>query len=122
MNASEIIQMYVGLREEKARLEAAKKEVQAKMDAIEIKLLGAFEKLGVESLRTPFGTAYMSTRSSASVADKEVFMNYVREHDEWALLETRASKTGVEQFKEMHEGELPPGISWSQEVVVNVRQ
>jgi wobble nucleotide-excising tRNase len=121
MNASEIIQKYLGLREEKARLEAAKKEVQAQMDAIEVKLLHAFEKLGVESLRTPFGTAYATTRTSASVADKEVFMEYVREHDEWALLETRASKTGVEQFKEMH-GELPPGVSWSQEVVVNVRQ
>lgn len=122
MNAADVVQMYVELREEKARLEAEKKAVQAKMDVLESKLLQAFDKMGIDSVRTPFGTAYVTTRSSASVADKEIFLNYVKEHQEWALLETRCSKTAVEQFKEMHDNELPPGISWAQEVVVNVRR
>lgn len=122
MNAADVVQMYVALRDEKAALEAQKKEVQAKMDLLEVKLLAAFDKMGIDSVRTPFGTAYVTTRSSASVADKEVFMEYIKEHGEWALLETRCSKTAVEQFKEMHDNNLPPGVSWSQEVVVNVRR
>lgn len=121
MKASEVVQEYVRLRDQKAALEAQKKEVQAKMDAIEIKLMRAFEQMGIESLKTPFGTAYTSTRTSASVADKEVFMEYVKAHEDWGLLEVRASKTAVEQFREMNEV-LPPGVSWSQEIVVNVRK
>ena len=80
MNAAEVVKLYVQLREEKARLEAEKKAIQAKMDLLETKLLVAFDKMGIDSVRTPNGTAYVTTRSSASVADKEVFMNYVKEH------------------------------------------
>lgn len=122
MKISEVVKMYLALRAEKAALDAAKKEVQAKMDKIEGKILETMQKIGVDSLKTEFGTAYSTRRTSSSVADKEVFMNFVREKGEWALLESRASKEAVKHYMEINNGELPPGVSWNEEVVVNFRQ
>lgn len=122
MKISDVVKMYLTLRAEKASLDAAKKEVQAKMDKIEAKLLETMQKMGVDSLKTEAGTAYSTTRTSSSVGDKEVFMNFVREKGEWALLESRASKEAVKVYMEENNGELPPGVNWREEVVVNFRQ
>lgn len=121
MKMSEIVKRYVELRDKRAQLKAESAELKAEMDQIESKLLAAFDKLGVDSAKTPFGTAYTTTNTSAKVADKEVFMNFVRDTEQWELLETRAAKLAVEHYKEIN-GDLPPGISWQQETVVNVRQ
>lgn len=121
MKISDVVEKYVSLRDAKAELRAQMTDLQAQMDAIEIKLLSAFEKVGVDSVKTPFGTAYTTTRSSATVADKESFMRHVKDADNYELLEIRCAKTAVEQYKEMH-GELPPGVNWSETIVVNIRK
>lgn len=121
MKISEVVAQYVALRDQKAQLKKQSTEIQLEMDKIEVKLLAAFEKVGVDSVKTEYGTAYTSTRTSATVVDKEVFMDYVKERGEWALLEVRAAKLAVDQFKEIH-GDIPPGVNWSESVVVNIRK
>lgn len=121
MKISEVVERYIALRDKKAALKAEAAEIQSQMDGIETKLLAAFEKVGVDSVKTPFGTAYSTTRTSATVADKEAFMAHVRACEDWALLEIRAAKLAVDQYKEMH-GDLPPGVNWSETVVVNIRK
>ena len=81
----------------------------------------AFDAAGLDSAKTSAGTAYTSTRTTASVADKDSFMDFVKANSEWHLLETRCSKTAVEQFKEVN-GEVPPGVNWREERVVNIRR
>lgn len=125
MNAKELIEKFIELRDKKARLKAEYDEkatkVQGVMDQIEVKLLEAFSKNGINSLKTESGTAYESVRTSASVADKEAFLDYVKVKDEWALLDVRASKSAVEQFVSAND-ELPPGVNWRTERVVNIRR
>lgn len=125
MKLSEAVELYIKLRDKKAQIKA---EMDAKMAPInenmaklEAKLLEAFTKVGMDSVKTEFGTAYTTTRVTASVADRSVFMDYVKEHDEWDLLEVRASKTAVEQFRTIHD-DIPPGVSIREERVVNVRR
>lgn len=125
MKVSEVVSHYIALRDQKAAIKAeydAKvSKIDKTLDTIEAKLLEVFEQTGMDSVRTANGTAYTTVRTSASVADREVFMNYVKSHDEWPLLEVRASKTGIEQFKEMNQ-DLPPGVNWREERVVNIRR
>lgn len=125
MKISELVDKYIQIRDKKAQL---KKEYEAKVapleeahSKIEAKFLELFEKTGTDSLKTEFGTAYRATRSSVSVADRDAFMTYIRENDEWPLLEVRPSKAAVESFKDSHE-DLPPGINYREEVVVNIRR
>jgi hypothetical protein len=125
MKVSEVVSHYIALRDQKAAIKAeydAKvSKIDKTLDTIEAKLLEVFEQTGMDSVRTANGTAYTTIRTSASVADREIFMNYVKSHDEWPLLEVRASKAGIEQFKEMNQ-DLPPGVNWREERVVNIRR
>lgn len=125
MKLSELVEKYIQLRDKKARMkaefDAQLAPVETLMDKIESKLLETFNSTGMTQIKTGAGTAYESTRTSASVADKEAFLEYVKVKDEWSLLDIRASKIAVEQFVAANE-ELPPGINWRAERVVNVRR
>jgi phage host-nuclease inhibitor protein Gam len=126
MKINEAVEMYIKMRDKKAQMKAEFDEKVAplneKMEKLEVKLLQAFQTLGMDSVKTEFGTAYTTVRTSASVADKDAFMNFVKEQGEWSLLEIRAAKLAVEQFRDANDNELPPGISIREERVVNVRR
>lgn len=125
MKLSDAVALYIKMRDRKAELKAefdAKvAPLNEKMDKLEAKLLEVFNQTGMDSVKTEFGTAYATTRVTASVADKEVFMAHIRANDDWGLLEVRASKTAVEQYRSVHD-DIPPGVSMHAERVVNVRR
>lgn len=125
MKLDELVAKYIELRDKKAEIKAEYEAKVAKIDTvldkIEVKLLQTFDEIGMDSCKTGAGTAYTSTRTTASVADRETFMNFVKSNEEWPLLEVRASKAGVEQYKEAN-GDLPPGINWRAERTVNIRR
>lgn len=125
MKLSDAVSMYIKMRDKKAQMkaefDASVAPLNEKMEKLEAKLLDVFNKTGMDSVKTEFGTAYTTTRVTASVADREIFMTHVKENDDWALLEVRASKGAVEQYRE-NNNDLPPGISMREERVVNVRR
>jgi cell division GTPase FtsZ len=125
MKLSDVVAKYIEYRDMKAALKAEYDLKAAKIDEqlekIEAKLLEVLDQTGGKSFSTPAGTAYISVRSSASVADREAFMEFVKRQEEWPLLEVRASKTGVQQFRDLN-NDLPPGINWREERVVNIRR
>jgi phage host-nuclease inhibitor protein Gam len=125
MKLSEAVSVYIKMRDKKAQMkaefDASVAPLNEKMEKLEAKLLDVFNKTGMDSVKTEFGTAYTTTRVTASVADREIFMTHVKENDDWALLEVRAAKSAVEQYRE-NNNDLPPGISMREERVVNVRR
>jgi hypothetical protein len=125
MKLSDAVSLYIKMRDKKAQMkaefDASVAPLNEKMEKLEAKLLDVFNKTGMDSVKTEFGTAYTTTRVTASVADREIFMNHVKENDDWALLEVRAAKSAIEQYRE-NNNDLPPGISMREERVVNVRR
>ena len=121
----ELVEKYIELRDAKAKITADYKAkaavLDASLDKIEGVLLLQFQEQGMESVRTKNGTAYKSNRASATVADWDNVLSFIQENELWNMLEHRVSKQAVEQFKEAH-GELPPGINWREEIVINVRR
>ena len=126
MKLSDAVSLYIQLRDQKSQMkadfEASVAPLQEKMDKLEAKLLEVFNKTGMDSVKTEFGTAYATVRTSASIADRDSFMDFVKANEEWALLEVRVSKTAVEQYRSANDDELPPGINVREERVVNVRR
>jgi hypothetical protein len=55
------------------------------------------------------------------VADWDYVLDYIQKNELWNMLEKRVSKQAVEQYVEEH-GNLPPGINWREELVVNIRR
>lgn len=126
MKLNEVVEKYIALRDQKAQMrkdfDGRVAPIDSALEQIEVALLKTFDAAGLDSAKTPVGTAYVSTRTSATVADKESFGAFVKASDDnWALADVRAAKANIESYLEEH-GELPPGINWRAERVVNVRR
>lgn len=125
MKLNELTEKYIQVRDRKSKLKAnydgKVAALDAVLDKIEAVLLASFEASGIDSVKTSAGTAYRATRTQASIADWDAFFAFVRENGAWEMLERRCSKAGVEQFKSAND-DLPPGINWREERVVNIRR
>jgi len=90
------------------------------MEAI---ILKTFQDSGIDSARTDAGTAYISTRTSATVGSREELFQWIQEdfEERSIFLENRVSKVAVEQFKAAND-DLPPGVNFRSELVVGVRR
>lgn len=125
MKLSDLVAKYIELRDKKYELkhqyEFKAAKIDEVLDKIEAKLLETFDSAGIDSCKTEAGTAYASSFSTASVADPDAFLQFIVENEEWSLIERRASKTAVEQFI-VANGDVPPGINYRKERVVNIRR
>ena len=125
MKMDELVKTYIQVREKKSQRKAAYdsdiKKYDELQDKIEALLLVKFGDLGIDSIKTEAGTAYSSVRTSASIADWDMFFPFIQEHQAYDLLERRVSKAAVEQYKSAND-DLPPGINYSETRVVNFRR
>lgn len=125
MNFDDVVSRYIQLRDKKAAIKAEYDAKVAKIDEVmgkaEAVLIKYFAETGLESVRTDSGTAYKTTRSSATVGDWDALFSHILSTENYQLLEHRVSKKAVEEFKEVN-ADLPPGVNWREEVVVNIRR
>jgi len=124
MKLDELVGKYILLRERRAKRKAAftnddeaDKTLQEKIEAV---LMIKFQELGINSVNTPLGTAYTAIKTSASVADRDVYFNWVMEDpaERLIFLEARASKNAVVAYRNA-KGEIPPGLNWSESREIN---
>lgn len=125
LTTAQIVDSYIKLRDQKKVIEARQKEeLKPYNDALAMLEARALELLnsnGVESMKTPAGTVYASTRTSATVADRSAFMDYIEENHAFELLDVRANKTAVEEYLAEHH-DLPPGVATKSVVTANFRR
>jgi hypothetical protein len=125
ITADQAVRAYITIRDKVAEIKARQKNELAPYNAALEKLEGVMmtmlSKAGVESLRTSAGTAYVTERTSVTVADKSVFMDYITNNSAFDLLDVRANKTAVEGFLAEHQ-DLPPGLNIRREAAVNFRR
>ena len=125
MTVDEMIHKYVAIRDRKKAIEEQQKATLQPYNEILSKLEGymleAMNTTGLNSMKSPHGTAYRTVRTSAKVIDWVQTLTYIREHNAWDLLEARVSKLAAQEL--IKETKLPiPGVETSSEVVVNVRR
>lgn len=73
------------------------------------------------SIKTDAGTCFISEKATASLADADAFMRFVKEHQAFDLLDRKANVTAVKDYIKEHEGMAPPGVNYSVFQTVNVR-
>jgi hypothetical protein len=125
MKLDDLIEKYVVAREKKSELTAAYKEKVAKIDnvleKIEAVILTQFTQMGTDSVKTPHGTAYKSTKTSYQVADWDATLDFIKANELWHILERRVAKAGVDAYKEEN-GDILPGLNARTEVTINIRR
>lgn len=121
----EVVSRYIKLRDKKAELESAHKKavepINTAMERCEAYLLNTLNGMGVESVKTPFGTAYTKTAVSATVADWPSLLEFIKANDLWPMLKRDVTKSVVQEYRDAH-NDLPPGINWTETRVLNIRR
>lgn len=120
-----VVAKYVETRdliaEKKKAYEAEVADLKVLQEKREAWLKGQLDASGVESMRTHHGTCFIDWKDSATVADRETFLEWVRVQEAWDFLENRVSKTAVKQ--RLDEGlEPPPGVNYVKLKGVKVRR
>jgi hypothetical protein len=125
MNYEMAAEKYLQVRNQIEAMErehkAAKAVLTEKLIMLESWFTAKAGEDGLETVKTPSGTAYWSTHHTATVASREEFFNFCKEHDAWDMVESRASKTGVKSYIEAN-GAPPPGVNFSSTRVFNLRK
>jgi hypothetical protein len=125
MKIDELVGLYVRLRDKKAEIkgeyDAKIAPIDQKLDKIEAKVLEVMQKVGMDAIRTANGTVYSEVRTSSTTADKAAFLDFVREHDLWQLVDMRPLKSGIKEYIDVN-NDLPPGINWREERTVQFRR
>lgn len=125
MSENNLIQRYIELRDKrsarKRTYELADEADRAEQEAIEAELMKIFSATGIQSAQSEVATAYISTRTSATVNDWVAFRDFVIANSAFDLLEYRCNKFAAEKYA-LDNGTPPPGVEISSCNVINVRR
>jgi len=126
MDDVSLLKLFIALRDRRTRrkadYQAEDVDDKDKQDHIEVEFLKRFNERGIDNVSSKgVGTAYKSIRASASVGDWDSLFGFIQEDGAWEMLERRVNKTAVMQYKEEN-GDLPPGVNWSETQVINFRR
>lgn len=123
-----LIEQYVAMRDRLKAVDAEFKEKTAEprqwLEDMNFVILGRLQKLGVDNVKTRAGTAYRTTKKSATVSDAAAFWKFVVEHlDDGSrdLIDVRANAPAVSTFIKTNETP-PPGVNYSETEVAGVRR
>jgi len=124
-NIEKRVKQYVFVRDQiKAMKDRHDKELEDLVD-IQNKLTGiiqgCLEAVGAESIKTAEGTAYTTTRYTASLADPKAFMDFVIAGNKFDLMDRKANAPAVRDFV-AETGALPPGVNLSSISTIGVRR
>lgn len=119
------VAQYIKLRDKIKEIETKhKEELKPYKDTLEklnAVILQHLTQVGGESIRTSAGTAYVTEKKSATLADPQAFMEYVIGNEAWDLLDRKANVTAVTDFISEYKAP-PPGVNYSSTFVVGVRR
>lgn len=126
LNVDEAAKTYLMLRDArergKDRHEARDEALRKHQQSIE-NACGAFmQRNTTASLSTKDATIFTAHQSTARVDDKAVFLSFLKENDAWHVATIGANKKEVADHLAKNDGQLPPGVSWSSRIVVQIRR
>lgn len=121
------VQKYIDIRNEldakRKAYQEEEKNLKAMLEDIQFEILNISDELGVDSLKTEFGTAYRSVKSSYRILDWDAYLEWAEQNGALHTLQKRVTKSAVDEIvNEDLEGDLPPGLDLYTEVTINIRK
>ena len=115
-NTEELVQAYVSIREERARIlreyEAKDAELKSDIEQLKVILLSVCNEVKADSIKTAHGTVMRKLNERFFCNDWDSFRTFVMENDAVELLERRIHQGNFKQFMSTHKGDgLPPGVN-----------
>lgn len=117
---------YIKMRDKRAELlkeyEAQDAKIGEQMMMVEDELRNLFDEVGLESIRTTYGTVYRSVKTQYQVNDWDSMYKFVMEHNVPQLLQRRVSTTNMKQFLDENPNLMPIGMNIDNRYTVTVRR
>lgn len=104
------VRVRARIKELDAEHDAKMKPIKDLQNDLTAWLMEFFDKTKSTGIKTKMGTAYTSTRYSASLPDAEAFMEFVKTTGAWDLMDRKANSTAVKDYVTKN-GKLPPGVN-----------
>lgn len=117
-----LMRIHAKMREKLTTLTEDVTKLEAKMKTIKLALLDHFKLNGIDSVRTSYGLAYRTVRTTYSTADWENFYKFVLDHNAPYLLEKRLHQSNTQAFLADNPELLPPGLNSSSEYGITIRR
>lgn len=125
LTSAQKVGAYIKLRDfKKSAEDELKKSLErtnAAMDKLEAELLDELNTSGAKSLSCDAGTVYRNVQLSATVENREAFLNHIQANDLWEALDVKANKTFIKELLEKSQESLP-GLKITQVNTVGVRR
>ena len=124
-NMQKRIKQYIAVRDHIKVIEERHEKELAQWKSDKEKLTGIIQECliaaGAESIATTEGTAYTTTRYTASLADPKAFMDFVISNKLFDLMDRKANAPAVRDYC-AEKGVLPPGVNLSSISTIGVRR
>lgn len=126
-NISELVQIYLTIRGEREKLASEWKvrdrEFEDDLRKLEQAMMVTFNETNAKSIRTDSGTVVRRLNERYTIADGDLFRNFVMENSLPELFEGRIHQANFREFIAEHkEDGLPPGVNVMREFIIVVKK
>jgi len=118
----QLMRIYTKMRDKLEQLEVMTSKLEKDMKMVKAALLDHCKANGVESIKTQYGSAFRTVRTTYSTADWENFHKFVLEHQAPYLLEKRLHQGAMKEFLADNPELVPPGLNSSSEYTITIKR
>lgn len=104
-----LVKAYIDIRNRRRDLSAQEKELTVKQDIIAGAIMRKMAELGQDGFSAAGHTVYRSNLTTTSVEDPELFLDFVKDNNEYGLLDVRSSKEACLRWRVDHAYQTPEG-------------
>lgn len=125
ITADKLIKAFLKLKAKRKQLEDQYKledaDLAAQQELIQERLADLCDEIGVDSLKTPYGSATKSVKTRYWTQDWGSMYAFIKEHDAFHLMEQRIHQTNMKSFLAENPDDQPLGLNSDSRYVINVR-
>lgn len=118
----QLMRVYAKMRDKLVGMQDDVTKLESDMKTIKAALLTHCKTNGIDSIRTPYGLAYRTTKTMYSTSDWESFHKFVLENDAPFLLEKKLHQGNVKEFLTDNPELIPPGLNSSSEYTITIKR
>jgi len=120
MMIAKVLELRETVSKKTKAYEANIKDDKSNIELLENLLGEEINRLGGQSIKTVYGTAYRSTITSFRVANRETWVSWVIKNEQGHMLTLHVAKDAVKEFTDQNG--LPPGLNMTTIHRCNVRR
>jgi hypothetical protein len=125
ISTAKLIRVFIKMRNTRSALKKKYEDEDAVLKAnlrlVENELLSRAQAENVEGYRSKAGTTYRGIEQHVSIADRDLYHQFVMQTGDLEFFEQRPSLGHIVEYQKNHDGRPPPGIRLFREERMRVR-